>query len=176
MRKRRGVLVALVATAALVVPIGTAAAGTAQPDRNTGVARPVAAAAGTGEFVVFYADGVSAADAHAAISAAGGTVLDEIATLGIARVTTDNARFTEALAASGTTKGVVRNHSVGSNTKGAAHRFADERALEDRAAYAALEYTQEGRPASWNATCVGTAAYDSNYGEGIVNAAAAVAP
>ena len=137
MRKRRGVLVALVATAALVVPIGTAAAGTAQPDRNTGVARPVAAAAGTGEFVVFYADGVSAAGAHAAISAAGGTVVDEIAALGIARVTTDNARFAGALAASGTTKGVVRNHSVGSNTKGAAHRFADERALEDRAAYAA---------------------------------------
>ena len=137
MRKRRGVLVALVATAALVVPIGTAAAGTAQPDRNTGVARPVAAAAGTGEFVVFYADGVSAAGAHAAISAAGGTVVDEIAALGIARVTTDNARFAGALAASGTTKSVVRNHSVGSNTKGAAHRFADERALEDRAAYAA---------------------------------------
>jgi lantibiotic leader peptide-processing serine protease len=137
MRKRRGVLVVLVATAALVVPIGTAAAGTARPDRNTGGARPVAAADGTGEFIVFYADGVSAADAHAAISAAGGTVLDEIATLGIARVTTDNARFTEALAASGTTKGVVRNHSVGSNTKGAAHRFAEERAIEDRASYAA---------------------------------------
>jgi subtilisin family serine protease len=41
---------------------------------------------------------------------------------------------------------------------------------------ALLDYTQEGRPASWNATCVGTAAYNSNYGEGIVNAAAAVAP
>ncbi len=130
-------MVALVATAALVVPIGTAAAGPAQPDRNTGVARPVAAAEGTGEFVVFYADGVSAAGAHAAISAAGGTVVDEIAALGIARVTTDNAGFAGALAASGTTKGVIRNHSVGSNTKGAAHRFAEERALEDRAAYAA---------------------------------------
>jgi hypothetical protein len=79
----------------------------------------VAAADGTGEFVVLYADGVSAADARAAISAAGGTVVDEIAALGIARVTTDNARFAGALAASGTTKGGVRNHSVGSNTKGA---------------------------------------------------------
>ena len=41
---------------------------------------------------------------------------------------------------------------------------------------ALLDCTQEGRPASWNATCVGTAAYDGNYGEGILNAAAAVAP
>jgi subtilisin family serine protease len=41
---------------------------------------------------------------------------------------------------------------------------------------ALLDYTQEGRPASWNATCVGTAGNNSNYGEGIVNAAAAVAP
>jgi subtilisin family serine protease len=41
---------------------------------------------------------------------------------------------------------------------------------------ALLDYTQEGRPASWNATCVGTADVNSNYGEGIVNAAAAVAP
>ena len=137
MRKRKGAIVALVATAALIVPIGTAAGGTAGPDTNASAARTVAAADGTGEFVVFYADGVDAADAHAAIAAAGGTVVDEIGALGIARVTTDNAGFAGALAASGTTKGVVRNHSVGSNTKGVAHRFAEERAVEDRAAYAA---------------------------------------
>jgi hypothetical protein len=41
---------------------------------------------------------------------------------------------------------------------------------------ALLDYTQEGRPASWNATCTGGAAFNSNYGHGIVNAAAAVAP
>jgi subtilisin family serine protease len=41
---------------------------------------------------------------------------------------------------------------------------------------ALLDYTQEGRPASWNATCTGTADYNSNYGDGIVDAAAAVAP
>lgn len=39
---------------------------------------------------------------------------------------------------------------------------------------ALLDYTQEGRPASWNATCTGTADNNSNYGEGLVNAAAAV--
>jgi hypothetical protein len=108
MRRRWGVLVALVATAALVVPIGTAAAGTAQPDRSAGVARPVTAVEGTGEFVVFYADGVSAAGAHAAIAAAGGTLVDEIAALGIARVTTDNARFAQQLRAPGTCRAPCR--------------------------------------------------------------------
>jgi lantibiotic leader peptide-processing serine protease len=137
MRKRKGAVVALVTAATLVVPIGTAAAGTAHRDASSRPARTVAAAAGTGEFVVFYADGVAAAAARAAIAAAGGTVDDEIGALGIARVTTDNAGFSKAVVASGKAKGVVRNHEVGSNTKGAAHRFAEERALEDRATYAA---------------------------------------
>ena len=35
-------------------------------------------------------------------------------------------------------------------------------------------YQDEGRPASWNATCVGDPADNGFYGEGIVNAAAAV--
>jgi lantibiotic leader peptide-processing serine protease len=137
MRKRKGAFVALVTVAALVVPIGTASAGTARPDAASRPAQPVAAASGTGEFVVFYADGVAAADARAAVAAAGGTVVDEIGALGIARVTTDNAGFSTALIASGKAEGVVRNHSIGSDTKGAAHRFAEERALEDRATYAA---------------------------------------
>jgi subtilisin family serine protease len=36
-------------------------------------------------------------------------------------------------------------------------------------------YTDEGRPASWNAVCDGTVAENGLYGEGIVNATAAVA-
>ena len=35
-------------------------------------------------------------------------------------------------------------------------------------------YTDEGRPADWNAACAGTTADNGLYGEGIVNAAAAV--
>jgi subtilisin family serine protease len=35
-------------------------------------------------------------------------------------------------------------------------------------------YTDEGRPADWNAACTGTTADNGIYGEGIVNAAAAV--
>jgi len=37
------------------------------------------------------------------------------------------------------------------------------------------DYTDEGRPADWNAACVGTTDDNSLYGEGIVDAAAAVA-
>jgi subtilisin family serine protease len=35
------------------------------------------------------------------------------------------------------------------------------------------DYTQEGRPASWNAACAGSTDDNSLYGEGIVNAVAA---
>jgi subtilisin family serine protease len=35
-------------------------------------------------------------------------------------------------------------------------------------------YSDEGRPADWNAVCEGTTAYNGLYGEGIVNATAAV--
>ena len=36
------------------------------------------------------------------------------------------------------------------------------------------DYTDEGRPPEWNATCTGTTADNGFFGEGIVNAAAAV--
>jgi subtilisin family serine protease len=131
MLKRRGAFVALVAAAAFAAPITTAEAGPTRPVATS------SAAGGTGEFVVFYADGVDAGTAHAAIAAAGGIVVDEIAELGIARVTTADAGFSEAVMRSGAAKGVARNHEVGSDTRGAAHRFADERALDDRATFAA---------------------------------------
>jgi subtilisin family serine protease len=137
MRRGKGLLVAVVATAALAVPVGTAGAGTTGTAAGSSGQRTTAAASGTGEFVVFYADGVAASDAHAAIAAAGGTVVDEVGSLGIARVTTDDAGFSRAVTASGAVRGVVRNHSVGADRAGAVHRFAEERALEDRATYAA---------------------------------------
>jgi hypothetical protein len=37
-----------------------------------------------------------------------------------------------------------------------------------------VDYTIVGRPASWNATCEGTAEYNGFYGDGIVNAFAAL--
>jgi hypothetical protein len=39
---------------------------------------------------------------------------------------------------------------------------------------ATVDYTIVGRPASWNATCLGTLNYNGFYGDGIVNALAAV--
>jgi lantibiotic leader peptide-processing serine protease len=41
---------------------------------------------------------------------------------------------------------------------------------------ATVDYTIVGRPSSWNATCEGTAEYNGFYGDGIVNAFAAVVP
>jgi lantibiotic leader peptide-processing serine protease len=136
MRKRKGAFVALVAAATFAVPVASAGAGTSRPAAPAAPAAPSAPADGTGEFVALYADGVDAATARAAIAAAGGTVVDEIGALGIARVSTSNAGFARAVMASGAVKGVARNHEVGSDTRGAAHRFAEERALEDRATYA----------------------------------------
>ena len=40
---------------------------------------------------------------------------------------------------------------------------------------ATVSYENVGRPASWTATCLGTAAYNGFYGDGIVDAAAAIA-
>ena len=39
---------------------------------------------------------------------------------------------------------------------------------------ATVDYTPTGRPASWTATCAGSAEYNGFYGDGIVNALAAV--
>ena len=39
---------------------------------------------------------------------------------------------------------------------------------------ATVDYTLVGRPASWNETCEGTLEYNGFYGDGIVNALAAV--
>jgi subtilisin family serine protease len=138
MRKRRGALTALVVTAVAAISTGFVGADAA----GQSIAK---SSSGTGEFVVFYAAGASAAEARAAVAAAGGTVVDEIAQLGLARVTTDNARFSETVSASAAIRSVVRNHSIGTDRAGVAHRYADERALEDRAAYAAAA-AAEGDP------------------------------
>jgi subtilisin family serine protease len=39
-----------------------------------------------------------------------------------------------------------------------------------------VDYTVVGRPASWNATCLGTPVYNGFYGDGVVSAQAAVTP
>jgi len=130
MRKVRTTVAALLVAGTIAVPLASAGAGASNQQ---------GAAASTGatqELVVQYADGVDAASARAAIEAAGGTIIREVAAVGIAQVLTDRADFAEAVKASGTVKAAARNHAVGTSRRGMAHRFAEERALEDRASHA----------------------------------------
>src|SRR5919198_3000360 len=49
------------------------------------------------DFLVLYRDGVSLAAAHAAVAAAGGTVVRENTDVGLATVRTSNLRFVDAI-------------------------------------------------------------------------------
>ena len=65
------------------------------------------------EYVVQYGDGVSAADARAAIREAGGRVVDEIASIGLAKVQTTSAGFVSDALSESALAGVARNQIVG---------------------------------------------------------------
>ncbi|MGW6281362.1 S8 family peptidase [Kribbella sp. NPDC055071] len=78
-------------------------------------------AAGTGtatagqerQYVVLYAQGGSAAAAHAAIAATGGTVLDENTAIGVATITTKSDAFLAAARSSAAIEGVARSTVIG---------------------------------------------------------------
>jgi subtilisin family serine protease len=82
-----------------------------------GLLAAVPAAAGSDgrvrEYVVQYGDGVSAADAHAAIRDAGGKVVDEIAAIGLAKVQTQSADFVTDALGEAAIAGVARNRIIG---------------------------------------------------------------
>jgi lantibiotic leader peptide-processing serine protease len=65
------------------------------------------------EYVVLYANGASATEAHAAIEALGGTVTDEIAQIGLAKVRTTNADFASDVLGEQALAGAARNRIVG---------------------------------------------------------------
>jgi lantibiotic leader peptide-processing serine protease len=65
------------------------------------------------EYVVLYANGTSATEAHAAIEALGGTVTDEIAQIGLAKVRTTNADFASDVLGEQALAGAARNRIVG---------------------------------------------------------------
>jgi subtilisin family serine protease len=65
------------------------------------------------QFVVLYAQGGSTEAAHAAIAAAGGTVLSENAAIGVATVTTKSGGFQAAAGASSAIAGVARSTVIG---------------------------------------------------------------
>ncbi|HJR18659.1 MAG TPA: S8 family serine peptidase [Actinomycetota bacterium] len=85
----------------------------------------VRAAGLTGELVVFFTHGTSEAEVRSTVEGAGGTVVDMLPQLDIARVTTDNPGFTGNLTTNGAVLGVVRNHSVGFDKPTLQHRFAE---------------------------------------------------
>ena len=90
-----------------------------------GVMGTTHAAGMTGELVVFYAEGTTVQEVTSAVEGAGGTVLDVLPQVNIAKVTTDNPRFASAVKATGAVLGIVRNHSIGTDRPGLGHKFAE---------------------------------------------------
>jgi subtilisin family serine protease len=138
MRKIRiaaGMSLGVAALVASSLAAGASPARPAAPASPDGTARPTAQDDGSGEFVVAY-DG-SASAVTAAVTDAGGAVLDINEQLGIALVTSDDTGFRAEVAATDAVTAVARNHAVGTVAPGTPHRFAEERPSDaDRAAAA----------------------------------------
>jgi subtilisin family serine protease len=80
----------------------------------TVVAPPgVGAGTTTAEYAVVYASGTSAADAHAAVRRAGGTIVTENAEVGVATVRTTRADFARAVSREAALYGAAHNRPVG---------------------------------------------------------------
>lgn len=64
------------------------------------------------EYVVLFAEGASTADAHAAVAAAGGTIVSENTDVGVATVATSNSEFAAEAAAQGAIEGTAQNRVI----------------------------------------------------------------
>jgi hypothetical protein len=95
--------------AALAVP---ASAGPSRQATSSSQAS-TSAATGASEYVVLYASGASAAAARAAIKAAGGTIVKENTTVGLATVRTSEANFLGAVTAQPAVRSAMVNRAVG---------------------------------------------------------------
>lgn len=113
--KRIGIVLAAFALLGGIVP-ATIAAPRQQPDVSS-------------TYVVVYAANVSLDTAHAAISAAGGTIIKENVGVGVATVSTSNPNFIAAVRQQPALYGVSRNASVGIAPQ-AARRQQDRREVE----------------------------------------------
>jgi subtilisin family serine protease len=111
-----------VLAAAFTVVVASATAATGAADD---AARSSGSAGAGGEFVVAFSGSPEAA--QAAIAAAGGTVKDVTAQVGLALVTAPDGAFMDEVRAETGIRGAVRNHSVGVSRQGMPHRYADER-------------------------------------------------
>ena len=117
MRKVLLVALAVLVAAALALPASagpSGQAGTAASAQPSGQLQSA-----NGEYVVAYADGVSAATARAAIKAAGGTVLKENTRVGVATVKSTNPAFITAAGGQSALVGAARNRPVGKLPSGA---------------------------------------------------------
>ena len=117
MRKVLLVALAVLVAAALALPASagpSGQAGTAASAQPSGQLQSA-----NGEYVVAYADGVSAATARAAIKAAGGTILKENTRVGVATVKSTNPAFITAAGGQSALVGAARNRPIGKLPSGA---------------------------------------------------------
>jgi lantibiotic leader peptide-processing serine protease len=131
---RKVLLVALAAlvVAALALPASAGLSGQARSSAQP--RQPAKLTSANGEYVVAYAEGVSRTAAHAAIKAAGGTIVKENAHVGVATVKSGNEAFIAAAGKQSALAGAARNQPVGKLPSGAGSpRDAVEREGEAQA-------------------------------------------
>jgi lantibiotic leader peptide-processing serine protease len=110
-RKVLLVALAVLVTAALALPASAGLSGQAGTTAAAQPSGPLQSA--NGEYVVAYADGASAAAARAAVKAAGGTILKENASVGVATVKSTNPAFITAAGKQSALAGAARNRPIG---------------------------------------------------------------
>ncbi|MET0145021.1 MAG: S8 family serine peptidase [Ilumatobacteraceae bacterium] len=93
--------------------VALAVTGVAVGAAGVGASEDPPPAAPAQEFVVLYAAGVDPAAARAAVEAAGGTIVNENAAVGVATVTASNADFQAAAAAQPALDGTAENRIIG---------------------------------------------------------------
>ena len=101
--RRRSIAAALIAALAVAL-VGSVPSATASSARPGGPLR---------EYIVLYEAGSSFAEGRSAVEAAGGRVVEEIASIGVARVTTRNAGFVLDATAEAAISGASRNRVIG---------------------------------------------------------------
>jgi lantibiotic leader peptide-processing serine protease len=146
---RKVLLVALAALVAAALALPASAGLSGQARSSAQPKQPAHLQSANGEYVVAYADGASRAAAHAAIKAAGGTIVKENAHVGMATVKSTNAAFIAAAGNQSALAGAARNQPVGKLPSGAGNpRDAVEREGEAQAiarAAATTATTSAGR-------------------------------
>jgi subtilisin family serine protease len=131
---RKVLLVALAALVAAALALPASAGLSGQARSSAQPKQPANLTSANGEYVVAYADGASRTAAHAAIKAAGGSIVKENAHVGVATVKSSNADFITAAGRQSALAGAARNQPVGKLPSGAGSpRDAVEREGEAQA-------------------------------------------